>query len=108
MTTRTPGCVRASSTAIGSSLRRTAVAKPPTLIVPAGSAAASRSARAASTAARMVTAWSASRRPAGVSRIPRPSRSTSGTPTSRASAAICWETVEVLVIVMSATARIDP
>ena len=37
----------------------------------------SRSARAASTAARIVTAWSASRRPAGVSRTRRPSGSTS-------------------------------
>ena len=45
-----------------------------------GLGAGSRSSRAASTAARMVTAWSARRRPAGVSRTRRPSGSTSGVP----------------------------
>ena len=45
----------------------------------------------------MVTAWSASRRPAGVSRTRRPTGSTSGVPTSRASVAICCETVDVVV-----------
>ena len=59
----------------GSSVGRTAVAKPATRTVPAGSAVGSRSTRAASTAARMVTACSARRRPAGVSRTRRPSGS---------------------------------
>ena len=84
------------------------MAKPATRTDPAGSASGSRSRRAASTAARMVTAWSASRRPAGVSRTRRPSGSTSGVPASRASAAICCETVDVVVCMASATARIDP
>ncbi len=61
-----------------------------------------------STAARIVTACSASRRPAGVSRTRRPSGSMSAVPVSRARAAICWDTVEVVVLSASATARIDP
>ena len=56
----------------------------------------------------MVTAWSASRRPAGVSRTRRPSGSSRGVPASRASAAICWETVEVVSPSSSATSRIEP
>jgi hypothetical protein len=42
----------------------------------------------------MVTACPASRRPAGVSRTRRPSGSISGVPASRASAAICCDTVD--------------
>src|SRR5215217_2639078 len=38
----------------------------------------------------------------------RPTGSTNGAPASRASAAICWETVEVVTPVSSATARIEP
>ena len=106
--TRTAGCVRQIRRTIGSSDRRIAVAKPATRSVPAGSAAGSRSSRAASTAARMVTLCSASRRPAGVSRTRRPSGSISAAPTSRASAATCCDTVDVVMPISSATARIDP
>src|SRR4051812_3589047 len=73
--------------------RRTAVAKPATRTVPAGSPPGSRSARAVSRAARIVTAWSARRRPAGVSRTRRPSGSISVAPPSRASTASCCDTV---------------
>ena len=79
-----------------------------TRTVPAGSAEGSRSSRAASRAARIVTAWSASRRPAGVSRTRRPSGSMSGVPASRDSAAICCETVDVVTCMTSATSRIEP
>ena len=90
------GVGAASSATTGSSERRIAVAKPATRTEPTGSASGSRSSRAASTAARIVTAWSASRRPAGVSRTRRPTGSISGVPASRASAAICCETVDVV------------
>jgi hypothetical protein len=56
----------------------------------------------------MVTLCSASRRPAGVSRMRRPAGSISAVPVSRASAAICWDTVEVVSSISSATARIEP
>ena len=56
----------------------------------------------------MVTACSASRRPAGVSRTRRPSGSIRAAPTSRASTAICCDTVEVVTPSSSATARIEP
>ena len=65
-------------------------AKPATRTVPRGSAAGSRSRRAASTAARIVTAWSARRCPAGVSRTRRPSGSISVAPASCASTPSCW------------------
>ena len=92
----------------GSSERRMAVANPATRSTPAGSAVGSRSSRAASTAARMVTACSARRWPAGVRRTRRPSGSTSGVPTSRASAAMPWETLEVVVPSSAATSCIEP
>jgi len=100
--------VTANRVSAGSNARRIAEAKPATRSVPEGSALGSRSARAASTAASTVTACPASRRPAGVSRIRRPSGSISATPTSRDSAAICWLTVDVVIPPASATSRIDP
>ncbi len=96
MTSFTFGWRVASSATIGSSDTRIPVANPPMRTVPAGSASGSRSRRALSTAARIVTAWSASRRPAGVRRTRRPSGSISCAPVSRASAAICCDTVEVV------------
>ena len=65
-------------------------------------------ARAASTAARIVTACSARRRPAGVSRTRRPTGSTAACRPRAASTAICWETVDVVTSISSATARIEP
>lgn len=44
----------------------------------------------------------------GVSRDRRPAGSTRAAPTSRASAAICCETTDVLVPSTSATTRIEP
>ena len=74
-----------------------AVANPAIRTVPVGSASGSRSRRAASTAARIVTPWSASRRPAGVSRTCLPTGSSSVLPVSAASAASCWLTVDVVI-----------
>ncbi len=108
MSRRTAGWLAEISSSTGTSDPRIAVANPATRTVPAGSEPGSRSSRAASTAARIVTAWSARRLPAGVSRTRRPSGSTSAVPTSRASVAICWDTVEVVVPSSSATSRIDP
>ena len=107
-TTRSRGRVRRSSGSNGMSERRMAVANPATRTVPVGSASASRSRRAASTAARIVTPWSASRRPAGVSRTCLPTGSSSVLPVSAASAASCWHTVDVVMPSSSATARIEP
>ena len=106
--TSIPGCFVVSSPRTGISERLIAVAKPATRTTPCGSSPGSRSRRAASTAARIVTACSASRCPAGVSRTRRPTGSTSGWPTSAASAASCWETLEVVMPSSSATSRIDP
>ena len=104
----TSGCRPARIRATGSRIWRTAEANAATRTVPAGAADGSRSRRAASIAARTVTAWPASRRPAGVSRTRRPSGSVSGVPASRARAAICWETVEVVTCIASPTSRIEP
>src|SRR4051812_23768333 len=108
MRRRTSGWFVRSCSTSGRSDRRIAVAKPATRTVPRGSAAGSRSRRAASTAARIVTAWSASRRPAGVSRTRRPSGSTSAAPASWASTPSCCDTDDVVYPSVSATARIDP
>src|SRR5579859_8264656 len=104
----TSGCPAARTRATGSRIWRTAEANAATRTVPAGGATGSRSRRAASSAAKMVTAWSASRRPAGVSRTRRPSGSISGVPASRASIAICWETVDVVTCIAWPTCRIEP
>jgi inner membrane transporter RhtA len=85
-----------------------AVANPATRTVPLGSASGPRSSWAASTAARIRTACSASRRPAGVSRTRRPAGSMSGVPISRASTASCCDTVEVVMPSTSATVRMEP
>ena len=103
-----PAAARPVIRATGSRTWRNAEAKAATRTVPAGGAAGSRSRRAASIAARMVTACPASRRPAGVSRTRRPSGSISAVPASRASAAICCETVEVVTCIASPTSRIEP
>jgi hypothetical protein len=47
-------------------------------------------------------------RPGPVSRSPRPSRSSSGTPTSRARAASAAETADSVTISRRAAARTDP
>ena len=104
----TSGCRPARIRATGSRTWRTAEANAATRTVPAGAADGSRSRRAASIAARTVTAWPASRRPAGVSRTRRPSGSISGVPASRARTAICCETVEVVMCIASPTSRIEP
>lgn len=66
-----------------------------TRTVPSGrSRNAAQAARARSTATATSTAASASASPAAVSRRPRPTRSVSGTPASRDSAASCWDTAE--------------
>ncbi len=67
---------------MGSSWARMAVAKPATRTVPVGGASGLRSRCAASTAARIVTACSARRRPAGVSLTRRPYGSISAVPMS--------------------------
>jgi len=56
--------------------------------------ARARSASAVSSCAITASAWVTRRRPASVSCTPRPTRSISGTPASRSSAASCWDTAD--------------
>ena len=84
-----------SAAAAGAAISASPVAKPATRTVPTiPSANAATSASAASSWASTRLAWPTSTSAAPVSRTPRPLRSTTGWPTSRSSAASCWETAD--------------
>ena len=89
-----PGWLRSSSASAGANATA-ALGNAVTSIRPSGPRpAADSSASAASTVARIRSAWSASRRPESVSLALRAVRSSSGVPTSRSSVASCWETAD--------------
>ena len=69
---------------------------------------ASSSASACSSVHSTCSVWVTSRRPASVSRTPRPCFSSSRRPTSRSSLASCCDTAEVVTCSESAAARIEP
>ncbi|MFG3258667.1 hypothetical protein [Streptomyces sp. NPDC048172] len=94
---RTRGWCSRSQVSAAGSRASIAVWKAATLIVPVTSrseAPISASARSSSRSARSVRATRISA--CGVSRTPRPSRSSSGAPTSDSSSVSCWETAEGL------------
>lgn len=89
--TRRPGCLRvtlamAAGTSVelplGNAMTRTRPARSPAIAATSSSAEAS--------ALRIVAAWRFSTSPASVSRIRRPTRTTSGVPAARSRARICW------------------
>src|SRR6266540_3749843 len=80
------------------------LAKPATRTSPTGSASRSSVPRAAWMLARIWRAEGSSAVPAGVRRSRRPTRSASGTPMARCSAASCCDTADLLYPLASATA----